>query len=288
MLRIGRQYAYSQNLIRSPLLVKRLLDKARISYSDIVIEIGAGKGIITQELAKRCKKVVAYEIDPSLYKELSGNLNHHNNINLINNDFLKTSLPNYEYKVFSNIPFNFTSRIISRLLKSGNAPLTTYLILQEEAAQKYVGTPRETQMSLLLKPLFNISVIAKLKRSDFEPKPRVKCVLVEIEKLTTPLLTKPCYVEYCDFIVHATTQWKPTIQESLKKVFTKEQIKRLSGSIGFNLNAMPLDVSFEKWLSLFHYYNTSVDTSKKALVKGSYLHQESLQSKLKKVYRTRL
>lgn len=287
MSRIGRQYAYSQNLIRSPLLVKRLLDKSRISYTDIVIEIGAGKGIITRELAKRCKEVVAYEIDPKLYKPLSCNLSHFNNIKLINEDFLKSPLPICDYNVFSNIPFNFTSRIISRLLKSKNPPSITYLILQEEASEKYVGIPRETQMSLLLKPIFKIQVLDKLSRADFDPKPRVNSVLVEIEKRDAPLITKDNYEEYCDFIVYATTQWKPTIQESLKKVLTKEQVKRLSQSIGFNPNANTLDVSFEHWLALYRYYSTSVDQNKKRLVKGSYLRQEGMQSKLKKVYRTR-
>lgn len=122
MSRIGRQYAYSQNLIRSPLLVKRLLNRSRISCDDIIIEIGAGKGIITKELAKRCKKVVAYEIDPSLYTELSCDLARHSNIELINSDFLKSTLPKCDYKIFSNIPFNFTSRILDKLLKADNPP----------------------------------------------------------------------------------------------------------------------------------------------------------------------
>jgi len=287
MSRIGRQYAYSQNSIRSPLLVKRLLDKSRISCSDNVIEIGAGRGIITQELAKRCKSVVAYEIDPALYACLTNNLNNLNNIKLLNTDFLKSPLPDCEYKVFANIPFNFTSRIISKLLKSDNFPSAAYLILQEEAAEKYAGIPRETQISLLLKPIFKITVLDKLRRADFEPKPRVKSVLMEIEKLNKPLVTTLSYAEYCDFIVYATTQWKPTIKESLKKVFTKEQMKRLSQSIGFNQDTAPLDVSFEHWLGLYHYFCTSIDPDKKKIVKGSYLFQQNMQNGLKKVYRTR-
>lgn len=287
MFRISREMRYSQNLIRSPLIVKRLLDKSRISYSDNVIEIGAGKGIITKELAKRCKSVIAYEIDPILFKELCCNLNPHSNVKLLNEDFLKTTMPKNEYKVFSNIPFNFTSRIMRRLLTAENTPSITYLIVQREVAEKYAGLPRETQVSLLIKPLFKIVILDKLHREDFAPKPRVKSALLEIEKWANPLIQQNLCQDYCDFIVYATTQWKPTISESLKKVFTKKQLIKLSENIGFSLSANPLDVSFEHWLALFTYFTTHVDQNKRNAIKGSYIKQLQKQKSLKKTYRTR-
>lgn len=287
MWRMGRQYAFSQNLIRSPLLVKRLLDKSRILSSDTIIEIGAGKGVITYELAKRCKEVVAYEIDPNFYKFLKISLGNTANLKLINEDFLRCTLPQYPYKVIANIPFNFTSRILNKLLKSTSPPILAYLILQENAACKFIGEPRETQMSLLLKPIFQMQIIVKLKRTDFQPKPRVRTVYIEIEKRTNPYLIGEKYDEYKDFIVYATTQWQATIADSLKKIFTKEQLKRLSRDLNFNLSSVPLDLSFYHWLGLFNYYETNVDISKKTQVHGSYVRQVNTQDKLKKTYRTR-
>ena len=177
--------------------------------------------------------------------------------------------------------------MLSRLLRSSNPPLVTYLILQEEAAEKYLGVPRETQVSLLLKPLFGIKILSRLSRTDFSPKPRVNSVLVEFEKRDSPLILRSGYKAYCDFIVYATTQWKPTIGACLGKVLTKEQIRRLSNNLGFSIKSAPLGVSFEQWVGLFNYYDRFVDDSKKILVRGSYLHQQEIQKKLKKVYRTR-
>ena len=285
MWRTGRQYAYSQNSIRSPQLVKRLLNKSRISSSDIVIEIGAGKGIITRELARKSKQVIALEIDPELYKKLTYTFKDSKNVRILNKNFLKYSLPKHVYKVFSNIPFNFTSRIISKLLKTENAPLLAYLIIQEEAAKKLMGSPRETQMSLLLKPLYSMKLSDRLKRSDFEPRPRVKTVFIEIEKLSTPFVEKKNYPEYRDFVVCVTTQWKPTLRKSLKKVFTYEQLKRLSSQVQFNIDDAPLDLYFEQWLDLYKYYRSSVIDCKKILVAGSYFRQECRNKRQKKFYR---
>jgi 23S rRNA (adenine-N6)-dimethyltransferase len=170
---------------------------------------------------------------------------------------------------------------------SSNPPTLAYLILQEEAAYKFIGKPRETQMSLLLKPYFNMKVIERLKRSDFLPKPRVKTVFIEIERLNKSYLTDKEYIEYRDFIVYATTQWKATITDSLKEVLTKEQMKRLSQQIGFDSNSKPLDVCFVQWFELYKYFHTEVDQVKRAKVYGSYKRQLNLQKGLKKVYRTR-
>src|SRR3989344_657166 len=144
MWRIGRHVPYSQNFIDNPKLISKLLKESGISSSDTVIEIGAGNGNITKPLSKICKKVLAVEIDYYLYRNLVLNIAGITNVLCINTDIFDFEFPSYSYKVFSNIPFNYTSRIINKLFLSDRPPEAAYLIMQKEAAEKFAGIPRES------------------------------------------------------------------------------------------------------------------------------------------------
>nr|UVX22948.1 hypothetical protein [Proteus terrae subsp. cibarius] len=107
----------------------------------MVYEIGPGKGIITRALLGRCRQVVAIEYDAELYRRLLEQLKGHEDLVLLNRDFLTVDLPSEPYKVFSNIPFNMTADILSKLLTTGRTPEDLYLVMQQEAVYKYAGEP---------------------------------------------------------------------------------------------------------------------------------------------------
>jgi 23S rRNA (adenine-N6)-dimethyltransferase len=280
--------SHSQNFITDATLVQKLLDLTDISTTDTVIEIGAGKGIITQKLAQKCKNVVALEIDKELMPKLSQTLSSFKNVTLINDDFLNAKLPKETYKVFSNIPFEFTSRIMSKLFFEGNPPKSSYLIMQNEAANIYLGKPRETQKSLLLKPLFSISIFYQLNKWDFKPMPAVDSEMLEIKKLTQPLLAENTYTDYKDFVVYGTGQSKLTLKRNLNKIFTGEQFYRLSQNLGFDKEAKPLDLNCDQWLGLFKYYQTNVIEEKKVLVQRAFEKHLIVQAQYKKRFKTRV
>lgn len=286
MLRVGGLIPYSQNFISDPQLVKGLLKRSDISISDIVLDIGAGKGVVTAQLAVFCKEVIAVEIDPTLFKSLVACVQKPN-VTCINNDILKVNLPRVDYKVFSNIPFNYTSRIMEKLYFQSIPPVSAYIIMQEEAGNLYLGALRETQKSLLLKPFFEIAVYHNFKKTDFTPKPNVDAVMLYIKKLQQSCIEEAHKQDYFDFVVYGTTQYKTNLKKSLSKIFTHEQFKRLAQSIRFNPDAKPLDLSFKQWVTIFEYYQRGVTGTKKAFVNGSYIKQKNAQEKLKKFYRTR-
>ncbi len=142
----------SQNFLYNDKPVGQLIEISNIDKGDIVIEIGPGNGIITKQLAKRCGMVYAIEYDPYLYKKLKKMFCNIENVEIQQGDFLEFMLPEKQrYKVFSNIPYNITSAIISKLTSLHNPPEDAYLIVQGEAAKKYAGSPynKESMQSLL-------------------------------------------------------------------------------------------------------------------------------------------
>ena len=111
----------SQNFLHSKKLVTELIEESNICENNIIIEIGGGKGIITEQLVKKCRKLYVIEYDYNLYKSLKDKFYNIKNIEIIYGDFLEFKLPvEYKYKVFSNIPYNITAAILSKLTSDGN------------------------------------------------------------------------------------------------------------------------------------------------------------------------
>ena len=199
-----RRGSYSQNFFRSPKLVRKLIRYSSIDKNDIVLEIGAGRGIITQELLKIAGKVIAIEVDKKLCLHLKEKFKYAKNLELIQGDFLNFGLPPYPYKVFANIPFIITADIIRKLTSDDNFR-EGYLIVQKEAAKKFIGKPidsRNQMMSMLLYPWFEISIFWKFKKHDFIPRPGVDCVMIDIKRRDKPILSRSDSRMYKDFILY--------------------------------------------------------------------------------------
>lgn len=109
------------------MLVNELIGESNISEDNIVIEIGGGKGIITEQLVKKCRRLYVIEYDYYLYKRLKNKFNNIKSIEIIYGDFLEFELPvEYKYKVFSSIPYNITAAILSKLTSAENPPEDIY------------------------------------------------------------------------------------------------------------------------------------------------------------------
>lgn len=283
---------YSQNFLKSKKIVEHLIKRSSINLKDIIYEIGPGKGIITQELAKRCKKVIAIEKDKQLFNYLRERFKNNSKIEIKYGDFLHYFLPKEGcYKVFSNIPFNVTAEIIHKLTSAKNPSEDIYLFVQKEAAKKFIGFPyaKKTQMeALFLKPWFDLKVLYHFKRTDFEPIPKIKIVLLQIKKRQKFLLDKNQNQTYRDFIVYGFSQWEPTLQKDFKKIFTKTQFKKLSNNLKFPYNATPTQLNFKQWYELFQYFHIGVSQDKKKQIFGTEQILQNQQKHLQKIHRTRI
>ncbi|NCN58459.1 rRNA (adenine-N6)-methyltransferase [Candidatus Roizmanbacteria bacterium CG22_combo_CG10-13_8_21_14_all_38_20] len=287
---LRKSVIYSQNFTVNPLLVANLIKHSSFSKEDVVYEVGPGTGIITAELAKRCKKVVAIEIDKNLAKKLQTKFINVPNIEVHERDFLLYPLTEQKYKVFSNIPFNITVAIVKKLTEAKNLPTDIFLFVQHDAAKKFLGAPnaKETQLSLLLMPIFELSITHQFKRNDFRPIPNVDIVLLRIKKREKPMVEQQNEKLYRDFIVYSFNTWKPTLKEGLKKIFTDHQFLRLAKDFDFSSSAKPTDLNFSQWLGLFNFFNKGVDIGKKSLIKGSEDKLKNQQANLAKIHRTRV
>ncbi len=181
----------TQNFLHSKELVRHLIGICNIKLDDVVIEIGPGKGIITNELAHKARKVVAIEFDEELYEKLKNKFQSNNKVDIIYGDILNYTPRIPSYCVFSNIPFNITSEILNKFL-SDKKNEKMFLIMQYEPFIKYAGNPygAETLRSTLYKPFFDMDLKYRFDPSDFKPAPQARIVLASFERKQFPDVKK--------------------------------------------------------------------------------------------------
>ena len=179
-----RKYQLSQHFLRSPKLAGFLIGHSNIKKRDTVIDIGAGSGVITAALAKRCKRVIAVEPDPETAALLRKNVGKFENVEIVEQDFLEMELPEGAYKVFANPPFHLSSAILHKLDEAENPPEAIYLILQKQFALKLLNNDRHYTSQLGKQLFVNYAPRIRLpmKPHYFTPPPAVPTVLLELKR----------------------------------------------------------------------------------------------------------
>lgn len=279
---------YSQNFLKSTDLVRSLLEKSSIDDGDVVLEIGAGAGIITKQLAKKAKKVIAFEIDGNLSRKLAETFPNRDYVEVVNQDFLQYELPKYDYKVFSNIPFNLTANIIKKLTFSNNPSTDSYLIVQKEAAQKFIGkpiAPTNSLVSVLIQSRFETSVFHEFRKDDFFPRPMVDTVMIRFQKLEIPRILAQDIDLFYDFVTFGFNQFAPSISKGLSKVLNANAINEVANVKHFSTSVKPSQVDISAWIALFEKFKLVGNKSK---VLGVYKRMLTQQSSLEKINRTRV
>lgn len=206
-----RSHLQSQNFLRKPQLIKKLVGHSDIKKTDTVYDIGAGSGTISSVLAGTCKHVVAIEVDPHIAPKLKSNLAEFDNVAIIIGDFLKLPLPESDYKVFANIPFHLSSAILQKLTTAKTPPQSIYLIVQRQFAKKLIiggDSPFTGMLGAAIAPWFETRIRAKLERTDFWPHPAVDTSMVEIKRRNVPLIDSRDMANYQGFVEHCYARQK--------------------------------------------------------------------------------
>ncbi|HEY7974019.1 MAG TPA: 23S ribosomal RNA methyltransferase Erm [Ktedonobacterales bacterium] len=278
---------YSQNFLRDPRLVERLLALSSIRHDDLVYEIGPGAGMITDCLAQRAGRVVAIELDDTLAARLRQRYVAQPHVAIHTGDFLECALPQQPYKVFASIPFAYTQEIIAKFTSAACPPQEACLIVQREAAEKFCGMPREYLYAILLKPWFTVDIVYHFMRSDFMPVPGVEVVMLRLQKRGPPLIAAHERQLFRDFVVYGFVTRQPTLDHILHRVFSHRQRQQAMRLFALDLGATPSTVTFPQWIELFHYFMRVGSAQARQTISGSERRLRQRQAQLHKTHRTR-
>lgn len=231
----------SQNFITSKYHIEKIMNCISLDEKDNIFEIGAGKGHFTAELVKRCNFVTAIEIDSKLCEVTRNKLLNYPNYQIVNDDILKFTFPSHNpYKIFGSIPYNISTNIIRKIVFESSATIS-YLIVEYGFAKRLLDTNRS--LALLLMAEVDISILAKIPRYYFHPKPKVDSALIVLKRKPAKMAFKE-RKKYETFVM----KW---VNKEYEKLFTKNQFnKALKHARIYDIN----NISFEQFVSLFNSY----------------------------------
>lgn len=236
----------------------------------------------------RCRQPLSYAIenDPGLAGVLRGRFARSGNVTIYQADFFDFPLPRADYKVFSNIPFNVTAQIVAKLTTAANPPLDSYLGVQREAAQRFIGEPRGTLWATLLKPWFDTTIVHRFRRSDFDPVPQVDVVMLRLRKRGPPLVRQHDARHYRDFVTYCFTARRPHLRATLEALFCRRSGRSIVVEVGIGAQDTPSILRFDQWLALFDALKATGNEAT-ALIAKAERRLRTQQRGLKKVHRTR-
>jgi len=276
----------TQNFLRDPRLAERLVIASGIGPRDVVYDLGAGGGALTAALAGRAGRVIAVEKDPALAERLRLRFTAHPNVAVRQADIETYVLPRAEYVVFASPPFDITAAVIRKLTGAPVPPREAGLVLQREAAERYMGSPVQTFAALQIAPWFSIDVLHHFKRNDFVPAPAVDVVFVRVRKRGPPLVPTRDRRLYLDFIAATFTAWRPSIGRSLSGAIGAGIARRLLVAAAVDQTSKPSAIPLRSWLALYEQF-AQLPESVRARVLGAELRVRRQQRRLSKRHRAR-
>lgn len=249
-----------QNFLINGEVIANIIDYAKISPEDTVIEIGPGVGFVTEQLIKHAKQVIAIELDEDAIRELE-KLNAPN-LKIIHQDILKTDLSELcegKVKVVANIPYYITSPIIAHLLgeiddlnnKNRNKITDILLMVQEEVAQRMVATENSPSkqyglLTILSQFWADVEIKELVGRRSFFPAPKVNSALVKLIVREKPKLELTDYTHFRKTVKAAFSQRRKNIKNCLLSGgFSKEKIQQAMQKLGLDENTRGEKLSIE-------------------------------------------
>lgn len=275
---------YTQNFYNNESKITKLVSSIGIQENDIVLDVGAGKGVLTNELGKYSKNVIAYELDSTYYEILKHSFHDRKNILLVNEDFTQVHLPKKPFKVFANIPFSLTADIVNKITSDESQLSEAYLFVQKESGDRFVGRPRNTQIATILSYRFNIEIVDTFQRSDFKPIPNVDIVLLKIIRRKN---IESEYLLFKDFVTYIFNQMEKDVFDTLKKLFTFNQLKYIKDDLKKANYTVPSDIPKEYFLKIFQYFKTN-GLDYRNRVNGYYKMHIFQHAKREKINKTRV
>jgi 16S rRNA (adenine1518-N6/adenine1519-N6)-dimethyltransferase len=182
-----------QNFLIDKNIVDKILKFAKINKSDTCLEVGAGLGNVTGELALAAKKVIAVEFDKGLFEAARERLGDSKNIELLCLDILKFDFSplrgREKLKIIGNIPYYITTPILERIIENRPHIKDALLMVQREFADRMLARPGSKaygSLACFLRFYMDLEFISIVRRRSFYPMPEVDSALVMLTPLNVP------------------------------------------------------------------------------------------------------
>lgn len=250
-----------QNFMVQPGALDKMVEAAGVGPDDVVLEIGAGLGMLTDRLAERARRVVAVEIDERFIPYLRDRYDGDGNVEIVHADILRTTIDDLlgedacEYKVVANLPYYITTAILRMLLEEGPPPQVTVITVQREVAERMVARDgMESLLSISVRVYGEARIITHLKAGNFYPEPKIQSSIVRVEPRDSGPLLPPDEVKGFFTVVRAGfSQPRKQVKNALAAGLhlDGEDVVNWLAAAGIDPRRRAETIRLDEWLRLY-------------------------------------
>ena len=256
-----------QNFLIDENAVNKIVENAKISKCDLVIEIGPGLGTLTSRLLEKAGKVISVELDKNVLEILNDRFKLYNNFELINQDILKTDLKSLiknnlnnqitNCKVVANLPYYITTPIIMKLLEEKLDLTSITVMVQKEVAERLTAIPgKDKEAGAITYGIYYYSdarIVLNVPKSSFIPSPEVDSAVITLNILKSPRIKIDNEDNLFKIIKSAFSQKRKTLVNVLvnnKLCNSKEQAENILIELGLNQKVRGEELSLQDFADL--------------------------------------
>ncbi len=178
--------AFGQNFLIDRSILMKIVEAAEIDADDEILEVGAGTGVLTRELAPRARRVVAVELERDMLALLAKTTSFYSNVELVARNLLFLDpvavFGQAPYKLVANLPYYITAPTFRHFLESANPPRVLVVMVQQEVAQRIIAQPGDLSILAISVQFYGQPrIMAQVPASSFYPVPKVDSAILRVD-----------------------------------------------------------------------------------------------------------
>lgn len=250
-----------QNFLIDGNIVRKIVESAKITKEDYVLEVGPGMGTLTEELALQAKKVIAVELDHKLKPVLEETVGSYSNVEIIFGDILKLDLQEIikekmedrKIKIVANLPYYITTPIIAKFLEEGYHIDTINVMVQKEVAERITANPNNKSyggLTVFAQFYSHPQIVLNIPKSVFIPQPKVDSAVIRLKiREQYPNVDRE---KFFQIVKAAFSKRRKTILNTLSSGLDmdKEDVRKILDASKIESNQRAENLSIENYVKL--------------------------------------
>lgn len=244
-----------QNFLKSEPALRKIIEAGEIKLTDTILEIGPGKGALTEKLLEKAGLVIAVEKDRELFEFLKTKFEKEvkeKKLLLLSDDILNFNVKQnilHNYKIIANIPYNITGAILKKFLTEKRQPERMVLMVQHEVAKRIVARDgKESILSVSVKAYGDPKIAMKVPARYFSPAPKVDSAIIAIKNISREVFEKNTINEdkFWEIVKAGFAHKRKKLSSNLKKMTKNTKLSSIE-TLG---NKRAEELTLLEWITL--------------------------------------
>jgi 16S rRNA (adenine1518-N6/adenine1519-N6)-dimethyltransferase len=251
--------SFGQNFLVSRAVLQQMVETAELEASDQVLEVGAGTGVLTRELARKARRVVAVELEENMLALLAKTTSDFSNIELVARNLLYLNpeevFGHARYKLVANLPYYITAPTFRHFLESANPPGLLVVMVQYEVAQRIVAEPGDLSLLGVSVQFYGQPrIVARVPARAFYPAPKVDSAILRVEVHPQVPLTPRERDSFFRVVQAGFSERRKQLHNSLAHGLHRkdEEIRGWLAAARIEASRRAETLSIDEWLRLWH------------------------------------